>query len=142
MTAPTVSSSGPRFSKATAPKTVEGIEKYRGGVRGGRAGVPADALGSRLDRIKTWLDENCGANGWALKKAALEQSASDAARPLAWVRETYEPKPISIIGTERQQTVQSHVSGVLALPMIAGLYERAARKLVSSRTKWEHTDGC
>src|SRR6266404_3282052 len=31
-------------------------------------------------------------------------------------------KPISIIGIERQQTVQSHVSGVLALPTIAGLY--------------------
>src|SRR5207245_6290716 len=26
-------------------------------------------------RIKAWLDENCGANEWALKKAALEQSA-------------------------------------------------------------------
>jgi len=52
-----------------------------------------DPLDSRLDRIKTWLNENCGANGWALKKAALEQSASDAARPLAWVTETYEPSP-------------------------------------------------
>jgi hypothetical protein len=44
-----------------------------------------------------------------LKKAALEQSASDAAKPLflprAWVWETY----------ERQQTVQSQVSRVLAL---------------------------
>jgi len=58
-----------------------------------RIGVPPDGLGSRLDRIKAWLDENCGANGWALKKAALEQSASDAARPLAWVTETYEPSP-------------------------------------------------
>ena len=36
----------------------------------------------RLDRIKAWLNENCGANGWAMKKAALEQSASDAARRL------------------------------------------------------------
>ena len=58
-----------------------------------RIGVPADGMGSRLDRIKVWLDENSGANGWALKKAALEQSASDAARPLAWVTETYEPSP-------------------------------------------------
>jgi hypothetical protein len=91
-----------------------------------RIGVPADGLGSRLDRIKTWLDENCEANGWGLKKAALEQSASDAARPLAWVRETLRTKPFSIIGTERQQTVHSQVSGVLALPTIAGLYERAA----------------
>ena len=29
-----------------------------------------------------WLDENCEGNGWAMKKAALEQSASDAARRL------------------------------------------------------------
>ena len=36
----------------------------------------------RLDRIKAWLNGNCGANGWAMKKAALEQSASDAARQL------------------------------------------------------------
>ncbi len=47
----------------------------------------------RLDRIKAWLNENCGANGWAMKKAALEQSASDAARqlfhPRAWVWETH-----------------------------------------------------
>jgi len=52
-----------------------------------------DGLGSGLNRIKEWLDANCGANGWAMKKAALEQSASDAARPLAWVTETYEPSP-------------------------------------------------
>jgi hypothetical protein len=58
-----------------------------------RIGNSPDGLVSWLDRIKAWLDENCGANGWGLKKAALEQSASDAARPLAWVRETYEPSP-------------------------------------------------
>ena len=44
-----------------------------------------------------WLDENCEGNGWAMKKAALEQSASDAARqlfhPRAWVWETHEPSP-------------------------------------------------
>ena len=31
-----------------------------------RVGVPPDGLGSRLDRIKTRLDENCGASGWAI----------------------------------------------------------------------------
>src|SRR6266850_2644628 len=31
-----------------------------------RIGVPPDGLGSRLDRIKAWLDENCGANRWAM----------------------------------------------------------------------------
>jgi len=73
----------------------------------------------RLDRIKAWLDENCGANRWAMKKAALEQSASDAARPL-FPSEGLDlgdvrTKPISIVGTERQQTVHSQVSRVLAL---------------------------
>ena len=52
-----------------------------------------DGLGSGLNRIKEWLDANCGANGWAMKKAALEQLASDAARqlfhPRAWVWETH-----------------------------------------------------
>jgi hypothetical protein len=28
-----------------------------------RIGVPSDGLGSRLDLIKSWLDENCGASG-------------------------------------------------------------------------------
>jgi hypothetical protein len=74
-----------------------------------------DGLGSGLNRIKEWLDPNCRANGWAMKKAALDQQASDAARrlfpseglDLGDVR----TKPISIVGTERQQTVHSRVSG-------------------------------
>ena len=47
-----------------------------------RIGVPQDGLGSPLNQIKAWLDENCGANGWMPKKAALEQSAPDPARRL------------------------------------------------------------
>src|SRR5260370_15099162 len=31
-----------------------------------RIGVPSDGLGSRLDRIKSWLGENCGASGWVI----------------------------------------------------------------------------
>ena len=31
-----------------------------------RIGIPRDGLGSRLDRIRVWLDANCGANGWAM----------------------------------------------------------------------------
>jgi len=31
-----------------------------------RIGIPPDGLGSRLDRIKEWLDENFGANRWAM----------------------------------------------------------------------------
>ena len=56
-----------------------------------------DRMDSRLDRIGIGSDENCGGSGWALKKAALEQSASDAARelfhPRAWVWETHKPSP-------------------------------------------------
>ena len=62
-----------------------------------RIGVRQDGLGSPLNQIKAWLDENCGANGWMPKKAALEQSASDAARPLfpseGLGLETHEPSP-------------------------------------------------
>jgi hypothetical protein len=47
-----------------------------------RIGVRQDGLGSPLNQIKAWLDENCGANGWMPKKAALEQSAPDPARRL------------------------------------------------------------
>jgi hypothetical protein len=28
-----------------------------------RIGVPVDGQGSRFDRVKEWLNENCGANG-------------------------------------------------------------------------------
>ena len=67
--------------------------------------------------FKEWLDANCGANGWAMKKAALDQQASDAARrlfpseglDLGDVR----TKPISIIRTERQQTVHQTRRGSL-----------------------------
>ena len=63
-----------------------------------RIGIPPDALGSRLD----WLHEY-GANGWAMKKAALDQQASDAARRL-FPSESLDlgdvrTKPILIMGT-------------------------------------------
>ena len=76
--------------------------------------------GCGLDRINAWLDENCGATGWVLKKAALEQPAFDAARRLFLPKGLglgdLRTKPISMMGTERQQTVQSNVSGVQMLP--------------------------
>jgi hypothetical protein len=31
-----------------------------------RVGVPAGGLGERLNQMHAWLDENCGAAGWAL----------------------------------------------------------------------------
>ena len=41
-------------------------------------GVPPDGLGSRLDRIKVWLDENCGASGWAITPSGTRGVLNDA----------------------------------------------------------------
>src|SRR6266853_6890390 len=43
-----------------------------------RIGVPSDGLGSRLDRIKEWLDENCGSNGWAMTASGTRGVLNDA----------------------------------------------------------------
>jgi hypothetical protein len=43
-----------------------------------RIGVPPDGLGSRLDQIKAWLDENCGANGWAMTPSGTRRVLNDA----------------------------------------------------------------
>ena len=43
-----------------------------------RIGVPPDGLGSRLDQIKAWLDENCGANGWAMTPSGTRGVLNDA----------------------------------------------------------------
>ena len=43
-----------------------------------RVAVPADGLGTRLDRIKGWLDENCGADGWAITPSGLRGVRNDA----------------------------------------------------------------
>jgi hypothetical protein len=43
-----------------------------------RIGVPSDGLGSRLNRIKAWLDENCGANGWAITRPGTGGGLNDA----------------------------------------------------------------
>jgi hypothetical protein len=39
---------------------------------------PIDGLGSRLDRIKSWLDENCGAFGWAMTPSGTRGVLNDA----------------------------------------------------------------
>jgi len=44
-----------------------------------RIGVPPDGLGSRLDQIKAWLDENAGANGWAMTPSGTRGVLNDAA---------------------------------------------------------------
>src|ERR1700730_1615245 len=43
-----------------------------------RIGVPSDGLGSRLDRIKSWLDESCGASGWARTPSGTRGVLNDA----------------------------------------------------------------
>ena len=43
-----------------------------------RIGVPSDGLGSRFDRIKEWLDENCGASGWAMSPSGTRGVLNDA----------------------------------------------------------------
>jgi hypothetical protein len=43
-----------------------------------RIGVPAQGLGSRLDALKAWLDDNCGAEGWAMTPSGLRGVLNDA----------------------------------------------------------------
>ena len=43
-----------------------------------RIGVPHDGLGYRLDGIKAWLDENCGAKGWAMTPSGTRGVLNDA----------------------------------------------------------------
>ena len=43
-----------------------------------RIGVPPDGLGTRLNRITAWLEENCGADGWAITPSRLPGGVSDA----------------------------------------------------------------
>jgi hypothetical protein len=43
-----------------------------------RIGIPQDGLGSRLDRIRVWLDENCGAEGWAMTPSGTRGVLNDA----------------------------------------------------------------
>ena len=40
--------------------------------------LPAGGLGDRLNRMHTWLDENCGANGWAMTPTGLRGVVNDA----------------------------------------------------------------
>jgi hypothetical protein len=43
-----------------------------------RIGVPPEGLSSRLDRMRVWLDENCGADGWALTPSGMRGVLNDA----------------------------------------------------------------
>ncbi len=41
-------------------------------------GVPTDGFGMRLTEMFAWLDENCGADGWAMTPAGLRGVVNDA----------------------------------------------------------------
>lgn len=43
-----------------------------------KLGVPAGGFGARLSEIHAWLDENCGADGWAITPAGLRGVVNDA----------------------------------------------------------------
>ena len=43
-----------------------------------RIGVPPDGLGRRLTEMTAWLDENCGANGWAMTPSGMRGVLNDA----------------------------------------------------------------
>jgi hypothetical protein len=43
-----------------------------------RIGVTLQGLGARLDQIRAWLDENCGADGWTLTPSGVRGVLNDA----------------------------------------------------------------
>ena len=43
-----------------------------------RIGVPPHGLGTRLDAITAWLDDNCGAGDWAMTPSGLRGIVNDA----------------------------------------------------------------
>jgi hypothetical protein len=43
-----------------------------------RVGVPPEGLGQHLDGMHAWLDENCGADGWAMTPSGMRGVINDA----------------------------------------------------------------
>ena len=43
-----------------------------------RISVPSKGLGQRHPQISAWLDENCGANGWAMTPSGTRGVLNDA----------------------------------------------------------------
>jgi hypothetical protein len=43
-----------------------------------RIGVPVEGFGERYARLTHWLDENCGANGWAITPSGMRGLLNDA----------------------------------------------------------------
>src|SRR5947208_1857339 len=43
-----------------------------------RIGIPPDGLGRRHAQLTAWLDENCGADGWAMTPSGTRDVLNDA----------------------------------------------------------------
>jgi len=43
-----------------------------------RVGVPPKGLGQRYPQLTAWLDENCGADGWAMTPSGMRGVLNDA----------------------------------------------------------------
>jgi hypothetical protein len=43
-----------------------------------RLGVPSGGLGQRYTQMMAWLDENCGADGWAVTPSGMRGVLNDA----------------------------------------------------------------
>src|SRR5690348_11045729 len=43
-----------------------------------RLAIPPDGFGQQLDRMSGWLDENCGADGWAMTPSGMRGVLNDA----------------------------------------------------------------
>jgi hypothetical protein len=43
-----------------------------------RIGVPPDGFGQRYAEMTAWLDENCGADGWAMTPSGMRGVLNDA----------------------------------------------------------------
>lgn len=43
-----------------------------------KLGIPTGGFGERLTEMQAWLDQNCGADGWAMTPAGLRGVVNDA----------------------------------------------------------------
>jgi hypothetical protein len=43
-----------------------------------RIGLPSSGLGQRHSQMTAWLDENCGADGWAMTGSGMRGALNDA----------------------------------------------------------------
>jgi hypothetical protein len=48
-----------------------------------RIAVPDRGLGERLDRLQEWLDQNAGADGWAMTPSGVRGVLNDAISVIA-----------------------------------------------------------